>query len=153
MHLTTARNSVLYDEHVNYPQSSNNKQSCTLLFFRQSRNRHSFLVFLGLLQLCSPHCARENRGRTYEGGCGQRFVQRRFPCVWQEKIELTLQSAILCCWSALQHFSVTDKNTTYLWKVLNVMHMSSASPRGRTPGQPGEYVGEYKGLIRFSAPG
>ena len=22
--------------------------------------------------------------------------------------------------------------------------MSSASPRGRTPGQPGEYVGEYK---------
>ena len=24
-----------------------------------------------------------------------------------------------------------------------VMHMSSASPRGRTPGQPGEYVREY----------
>ena len=24
------------------------------------------------------------------------------------------------------------------------MHMSSACPRGRTPGQPGGYVGEYK---------
>ena len=36
---------------------------------------------------------------------------------------------------------------------LYLMHMSSASPRGRTPGQPGEYVGEYKGWIRFSAPG
>ena len=27
-----------------------------------------------------------------------------------------------------------------------VMHMSSACPWGRTPGQPGEYVGEYKGM-------
>ena len=26
------------------------------------------------------------------------------------------------------------------------MHMSSACPRGRTPGQPGGYVGEYKGM-------
>ena len=26
------------------------------------------------------------------------------------------------------------------------MHMSSACPWGRTPGQPGEYVGEYKGM-------
>ena len=29
---------------------------------------------------------------------------------------------------------------------LRVMHMSSACPWGRTPGQPGEYVGEYKGM-------
>ena len=27
-----------------------------------------------------------------------------------------------------------------------VMHMSSACPWGRTPGQPGKYVGEYKGM-------
>ena len=27
-----------------------------------------------------------------------------------------------------------------------IMHMSSACPWGRTPGQPGEYVGEYKGI-------
>ena len=27
-----------------------------------------------------------------------------------------------------------------------VMHMSSACPWSRTPGQPGEYVGEYKGM-------
>ena len=27
-----------------------------------------------------------------------------------------------------------------------VMHMQSACPWGRTPGQPGEYVGEYKGM-------
>ena len=26
------------------------------------------------------------------------------------------------------------------------MHMSSACPWGRIPGQPGEYVGEYKGM-------
>ena len=26
------------------------------------------------------------------------------------------------------------------------MHMSSACPTGRTPGQPGGYVGEYKGM-------
>ena len=30
--------------------------------------------------------------------------------------------------------------------ILAVMHMSSACPWGRTPGQPGEYVGEYKGM-------
>ena len=29
---------------------------------------------------------------------------------------------------------------------INFMHMSSACPWGRTPGQPGEYVGEYKGM-------
>ena len=29
---------------------------------------------------------------------------------------------------------------------LCLMHMSSACPWGRTPGQPGEYVGEYKGM-------
>ena len=27
-----------------------------------------------------------------------------------------------------------------------IMHMSSACPWGRTPGQPGKYVGEYKGM-------
>ena len=27
-----------------------------------------------------------------------------------------------------------------------LLHMSSACPWGRTPGQPGEYVGEYKGM-------
>ena len=27
-----------------------------------------------------------------------------------------------------------------------IMHMSSACLWGRTPGQPGEYVGEYKGM-------
>ena len=27
-----------------------------------------------------------------------------------------------------------------------LMHMSSACPRGRTSGQPGGYVGEYKGM-------
>ena len=32
------------------------------------------------------------------------------------------------------------------------MHMSSACPRGKTPGQQGEYVGEYSGGIGFSAP-
>ena len=35
-----------------------------------------------------------------------------------------------------------------LWNTipLSIMHMSSACPWGRTPGQPGEYVGEYKGM-------
>ncbi|KAK2549163.1 hypothetical protein P5673_030544 [Acropora cervicornis] len=31
-------------------------------------------------------------------------------------------------------------------EVLRIMHMSSACPWGRTPGQPGECVGEYKGI-------
>ena len=26
------------------------------------------------------------------------------------------------------------------------MHMSSVCPGGRSPGQPGEYVGEYRGI-------
>ena len=33
-----------------------------------------------------------------------------------------------------------------------IMHMSSACPWGRTPGQPGEYVGEYKGMNRLLCP-
>ena len=32
------------------------------------------------------------------------------------------------------------------------MHMASASPRGRTPGQPGEYVGNTSGWISQSLP-
>ena len=33
-----------------------------------------------------------------------------------------------------------------IYRLLSVMHMSSACPWGRTPGQPGECVGEYKGM-------
>ena len=33
------------------------------------------------------------------------------------------------------------------------MHMSSAFPGGRPPEQPGEYVGEYKGMDWMNAPG
>ena len=33
------------------------------------------------------------------------------------------------------------------------MHMSSAFPGGRPPDQPGEYVGEYKGMDWMNAPG
>ena len=33
------------------------------------------------------------------------------------------------------------------------MHMSSAFPGGRLPDQPGEYVGEYKGMDWMNAPG
>ena len=36
---------------------------------------------------------------------------------------------------------------------MQVIHMSSASPRGRTPGQPGEYVRNITRWIGFSAPG
>ena len=32
------------------------------------------------------------------------------------------------------------------------MHMSSPCPRGWTPGQQGEYVGEYKGELLVSLP-
>ena len=34
----------------------------------------------------------------------------------------------------------------------SLMHMSSPCPRGWTPGQQGEYVGEYKGELLVSLP-
>ena len=33
-----------------------------------------------------------------------------------------------------------------------LMHMSSAIPRGWTPGQPGDYVEEYKGIDKILCP-
>ena len=44
--------------------------------------------------------------------------------------------------------AIFHTNLSNITKVTSeeVMHMSSACPWGRTPGQPGEYVGEYKGM-------
>ena len=49
----------------------------------------------------------------------------------------------ICMLVALNDTKLLHKIDVTIQK-LQVMHMSSASPRGRTPGQPGEYVGEYK---------
>ena len=34
----------------------------------------------------------------------------------------------------------------FLALIIKIMHMSSACPGGRPPGQSGEYIGEYRGM-------
>ena len=55
-----------------------------------------------------------------------------------------------CCYAATgKQYSIKTESAM----TSSIMHMSSACPRGRSPGQPGGYVGKYKGWIGFSAPG
>ena len=53
--------------------------------------------------------------------------------------------------TVLSWFNQDFNSNKILW--FNFMHMSLACPRGRPLGQPGEYVGEYKGMDWMNAPG
>ena len=48
-------------------------------------------------------------------------------------------------WNPSAFFNIFIMNVSHR-NIGALMHMSSACPWDRTPGQPGEYVGEYKGM-------
>ena len=59
-------------------------------------------------------------------------------------ISFELKQTVALEITVLSWFNQDFNSNMILW--FNFMHMSLACPRGRPPGQPGEYVGEYRGM-------